>query len=421
VKRLILVLALVAAAGVRAEPVEAELGFDEYLALVGKSNLSLAAQRYNVPIAQAQVTVAKLFPDPQLSGGISSFDIARSGAPTALDVNISAVVERGGKRGNRIRVADRGVVGAKDDLSDFIRTLRGQAADAFVDALSARLVLSRKQKTFDSLTTLVQKNEDSRRAGNIGDLPVIQAKVEADKFKGDLLLAAGDVRKADIALAQFIGTAVPIAPKGDLKLAPRTFDEAKLVADAKARRPDVLSARAALAAAEAKIDLAHSNLAVDPTITLGYMHSFHSYGEYNVIAPTPAVDTVTASVSIPLPIARRRFKGELEGALATRGQAEQQLKVAELEVEVEIRQALVTYRTTIDRLNLYTSGILTNAEKVLQDTTYNFTRGNGTQLEVLDAQRTVDEVYLDYYQALADHAHALIAVEQAAGIWDIKL
>ena len=418
-------LALVAlAAAARADTPETALGLDDYLALVGRSNLSLAAQRYNVPIAQAQVTVAKTFPEPQLSGGVGALDIRFSGAPTTYDVGISEEIELGGKRGNRVRTAERAVAGARDDLDDFVRTLRGQAADAYVDALAARLVLERKQQSFDKLTQLVHRNEDSRRAGNIGDLPVIQAKVEADRFHGELLAAAGDVRKADLALGELIGSGQAIAPKGDLKVAPRTFDEAALIAEAKAHRPDVLSARAALAAAEAKIDLAHSNLAIDPTVAIGWSHvtaATDPTKPYSMIAPSPVADFVSATVTLPLPLSRRAYKGELEGALASRSQAEQQVRAAELKVEVEIREALATYQATIDRLQLYTSGILTNADKVLEDTTYDFARGGGTQLEVLDAARTVDEVYLDYYQALADHAHALIAVEQAAGIWDVKL
>ena len=38
---------------------------------------------------------------------------------------------------------------------------------------------------------------------------------------------------------------------------------------------------------------------------------------------------------------------------------------------------------------------------------------------VIDAQRKSAEVYLGYTQALVDHAHALVAVEQATGIWDV--
>lgn len=419
-KHRLVVLSLLLAAGLHADPAST-MDLTGYLGLVGKANLSLAAQRFNVPIAEAQVTIAKLFPEPQLSGGVGAFDIRFSGAPTTYDVAISQEIELGGKRRNRARAAERAVVGAKDDLDDFVRTLRGQAADAYVDALAARLVLDRKQLTLDKLTQLVQRNEDSRRAGAIGDLPVIQAKVEAEKFRGDLLLAAGDVRKADLALGQLVGTAQAITPSGNLKIAARTFDAAKLIADAKAGRPDVLSARAALAAGNAKIDLAHSNIAIDPTLSIGWSHVTHATGSYAAEAPSPPADFLSANISIPLPFARREFKGELESALASRGQAEQQLRAAELKVEVEVQQALATYQASIDRLKVYESGILDNADKVLENTTYNFTHGGGTQLEVLDAARTVDEVYLDYYQALTDHVHALIAVEQAAGIWDVKL
>lgn len=423
-KRSLAILSLAVIATAARGDTPTTLRLDDYLGLVGRANLSLAAARYNVPIAEAQVTIARLFPEAQLSGGVAAYDIRQSGAPTSYEVALSQEIELGGKRGNRVRVAERGVAGAKDDLDDFMRTLRGQAADAYVDALAARLVLERKQRSLDSLTKLVEKNEDSRRAGNIGDLPVVQARVEADKFRGDLLLAEGDVRKADIALGELVGTSQPITPVGDLKIPPRTFDAAKLIAAAKATRPDVLSARAALAAAEAKIDLAHSNLAIDPTLSVGWEHVTSATDPtkpYSMVAPSIAADFVTATLSFPLPFARHAYQGELQNAIAARGQAEQQVRAAELKVEVEIQQALATYQASIERLKLYEGGILTNADRVLEDTTYNFTRGSGTQLEVLDAARTVDEVYLDYYQALADHAHALIAVEQAAGIWDVEL
>ncbi len=38
---------------------------------------------------------------------------------------------------------------------------------------------------------------------------------------------------------------------------------------------------------------------------------------------------------------------------------------------------------------------------------------------VLDAQRANNDVYLAYRAALNEHAKALIALEESAGIWDI--
>jgi cobalt-zinc-cadmium efflux system outer membrane protein len=410
-----------ATATVHAEP-DPELDLGAFLAMVGRSNLSLAAQRYNVSTAHAQIDIAKLFPEPQITAGVGSLDVARSGAPTVLEVSASHTFELGGKRRKRIAAAERAVTGAKDDLDDFLRTLRGQAADAFVDALSARLVMGSKQRTLDNLTKLVEKNEDRRRAGDIGDLPVTQARVEAERFRGDLLVAQSEVRNAELGLGGFTGSAQIITPRGDLRaLRPRPFDPAALIEEAKATRPDIMSARAAVETARAKRDLAVANRQIDLTVGLGYAHSLEASGAYAAVAPTPATDTISATLSVPIPLARRIYRGELDAAIAAQGQAEAQLRAAELKVEVEVRQALARYQATVDRLKLYTGGILTDADKVLESTTYNYVRGGATLLEVLEAQRTVDDVYLAYYQALTDHAHAMIAVELAAGIWELQL
>jgi hypothetical protein len=70
------------------------------------------------------------------------------------------------------------------------------------------------------------------------------------------------------------------------------------------------------------------------------------------------------------------------------GQAAAQLRAVELKVEVEIRQALARYQATVDRLN--------------------YVRGGATLPEVLEAQRTVDDVYLAYYQV----RHSLMAITE---------
>jgi cobalt-zinc-cadmium efflux system outer membrane protein len=89
-------------------------------------------------------------------------------------------------------------------------------------------------------------------------------------------------------------------------------------------------------------------------------------------------------------------------------------------VEVEIRQAFEKYKAGLNRVALYEGGVLIDADKVLAATLYSYQRGSATLLEVLDAQRTDDEVHLAYADALGDYARALVALEQAAGIWDIK-
>src|SRR5215813_10632073 len=48
----------------RTVPITSWITFSKFMQRVEEANLTLAAQRYSVPIAQAQLTAASVFPDP---------------------------------------------------------------------------------------------------------------------------------------------------------------------------------------------------------------------------------------------------------------------------------------------------------------------------------------------------------------------
>jgi cobalt-zinc-cadmium efflux system outer membrane protein len=432
VRRAALVALLVSSPGARAvaaDPPEAApvaqaadgatLRFDGYMALVLRNNLDLVAQRFNVPVAEAQIAVAKIFPDPTLTAGLASYDLQRNGAPTATTVGVSETVELGGKRGARVATAEAGRAGAHADLEDFLRTLRANAAGAFIDALHARLVLERKQLTLASLQKLVHANEERRRAGDIGEVPVMQSRVEASRFRGEVADAAADVRNSDIGLALQMGRAgaASFVLVGTLGGPTRTFDVDKLIEQARTQRPDVVSKKQALAANRSRVSLARANRWIDLTLNLDWIHTNKTN---NVdFGPTPAFDALGASLSLPLPFSHV-YRGELDAALAGESQADWSLRSAELKAETDVRQAFEKYDASVDRVNIYAGGVLTDADKVLDGTLYSYQRGAATLLEVLEAQRTDNEVHLAYFDALSDCAHALVALEQAAGVWDVQ-
>ena len=120
------------------------------------------------------------------------------------------------------------------------------------------------------------------------------------------------------------------------------------------------------------------------------------------------------------PVSRLRYQGEVEATRAARTQAELQLSAAQLRVEAEVRTAYSRYQASVQRLQLYRGGMLKDADRVLAARLYAYQRGGFTLVEVIDAERTSADVYLSYSQALVEHAHALVALEQAAGIWDVS-
>jgi outer membrane protein TolC len=123
-------------------------------------------------------------------------------------------------------------------------------------------------------------------------------------------------------------------------------------------------------------------------------------------------------LSLPMPFSRM-YRGELQAAQHSEAQTRLLQQESQLRAEVEVEQALTRYQASVRQLALYKEGLMADAERVLAATLYSYQRGSATLLEVLSAQRTVDDVHLSYTSALTDHALQLIAVEQAAGIWDL--
>jgi outer membrane protein, heavy metal efflux system len=415
-------LAQAPAAAVSQPSEAASLTLDSYLKRVVAGNYDLIAQRTTLTTAEAQIAIAKIFPDPELTAGLLAYDVTHQGNPTSAIVSLGVPLQIGGQRGARVDVAEAGLSAARAELEDFLRGLRAKAATGYADALHARLVQLRKERTLESLSRLVAVNEQRLRAGDIGESALLQSRVEAQQFRAAVLQAEGDVRQADLTIISLLGSQSnafmgrKLDLEGDLRrAAERTFEPEALVASAIATRPDLKATERRLDAAAKQVELAHRNRIIDVTIAATWQHNF----SVNSPAPIPSADLFGGTLSVPIPFSRL-YKGELTAAYASRAQADATFRGTRVKVEVEVRQAIAGYEAASARVKLYTGGVLSDADQVLEKTLYNYQRGGATLVEVLVAQRTVDDVYLSYYDALADAAHALINLEQAIGRWDLQ-
>ncbi|HVN21152.1 MAG TPA: TolC family protein [Dongiaceae bacterium] len=397
------------------------LTFQTYLDQVLRTNLDLAVQRANIAISHGGVTSASASPDWSLDVGFPVVDLSGQGNPTTFGFGLDAPIELGGKRGHRIKAAKADLATVTSDYDDAIRQRRSTATGAFIDALGARAILASKQKSLSQFDRIVSVNEERLRVGEIGDIELVQSRVNRDQFKADVITATADVYSSDLAMGQQLGRPENLAaelpvPDGTLEIGVRTFNVAELIASALQGRPDVVSKQRALKAADLRIELANVNLLPDVTVSGFFSHLAAGTGGF----AQPEDNTISASLSMNLPFSRWKHKGELESAQASRAQAELQLKVAQLQAETDVQEAYTRYHAAVQRLQLYKGGMLKDADRVLEARLYAYQRGGATLLEVIDAQRTSADIYLAYAQALVDHAHALVTLEQAASIWDVS-
>ena len=395
------------------------LSFDAFLAEVAQNNLEYAAQRYNVSIAQAQVAQARVFPNPVLGAG-GSRDFSGQDMPSSLGLSLTQTFLTAGKHRAGIEVAEGNYRVAGSTVEDFFRNLRAAAANGFIDALTAQLIVQQKKLSAEALDRLVEANEERLRAGDLAEIDVIQSRVEALQFHSELLAAEANLQTAVIALSQFLGKesgSVTVRPEGRIEeILPKAFSLSELVEEALQKRPDVVSAWHAREAARSGIKLAKANRIPDVDIGLSGQRNFASN---NKIAPSPQFDLLGLSVSIPLPIFNTK-RAELEIARLTSEQAEKNWQAVRLKTEIEVRQAYTRYQSAAARVAKYKMGVLRDSTSVLEAKLYSYKRGHTSLLEVLNAQREENTIHLAYYDTLTDYAKALVTLEQASGIWDVK-
>jgi cobalt-zinc-cadmium efflux system outer membrane protein len=388
----------------------------EFVSEVLQSNLDLAAQRFNVPIAKAQLAAARVSPNPVLNAGTGR-DLTHEDQPTTYFAGLSAEVEIPGKRSYRSTAALETLLAASATLEDYLRTLRGTAASAYVDAVSGQLILVEKQRAFASLDRLANENDVRLKAGDISTVDDDQARADALQARGDVFASQSSNSANQYVLLQLLGRpGAPLPQVVDhLNVRTRQFNLTKLLADVLHNRPDTVAARKIYESTQATTRLTRLNRIPDPTLGVTFQEALTGR---NPIDPTPNFNSINLSVSLPLPIFNS-LRGEYSVAVYNAAQAEQTLRSTELKAEVDVRGSYARYQTAQTRLAQYQNGALELAAKVLEGQLLSYKTGSATLLDVLQAEKADTDVHLAYIDALTERAKAIIALEQAANIWDL--
>ncbi|MDF3888370.1 TolC family protein [Cupriavidus basilensis] len=416
------------AAAAAAAAASAPVRFASYLDAVERHNIGLSAQQETIRSAEAEISIAGVRPDPVLKysrGEIETSSAVSAKPPRTHEFEVEIPIELGGKRSARVRAANSNLRLTEANLQGFKHTLYQESAAAFVEACRSREALVRQESTLAALTNVVRANEIRRKAGDIGGLELSQSRVERDRFGVEVKSARAAAQAAMQKLSVQLGVRVAEA-FGNAPLAcnfhaydPGT-DSGALIARAMEARDEVRIARATLDNARDNAGVARANRWVDPsvgftlTMTPGVRGSMNEEGE-PAGDGTPRSRMVGVSVSIPLPLSRLQ-RGELIQAESAVTQAMLGLREAELKTEVDVRNAFTTFQAARENLQRYRDSVIADADRVLEGMRQSYRHGSASLLELLDAQRTADETYLDYLQAQADLAAATVELQRSTGL-----
>ncbi|SNR63753.1 TolC family protein [Flavobacterium sp. ov086] len=396
-----------------------KMNYPDFLSLVNKNNLGYAAEKFNVNIAEANIEASKVFPDPELAIGGHDNGQRRMQMGYGFSTELSWTLELGGKRKARINVAKSNNELTKALLEDYFRNLRADATLNYLTSLKQKEIFKVQLTSFTILKNIAVADSIRFKLGSITEIDARQSKLEANSMLNDVYQSEADWKTALLELGTLTGNQKADSlylPIGDLTKFDRLFDLSELIVSAENNRADLLAALKNKNVSEDVLKLAKANRVLDLGLNMGVESASVVT---NIVAPTPSSNTVSMGINIPLKFSNR-YKGELKAAEYSVQQADVLYKQTELQIQTEVRKAWFNYLTTQKQVRQFNTGLLADAQRLLDGKIYSYKRGETTLLDVLNAQRTFNETQLNYYETLYNYAAALVELEKTAGIWDIN-
>jgi cobalt-zinc-cadmium efflux system outer membrane protein len=381
-------------------------------------NWDLLAARGGLDAAQAQLLVAKEFPNPTFS--YSTAKIGSHADSTSLGNGLGSrsydtifalneLIEIGGKRQDRQVSARAGVAGAQARFEDARRLLDQGVTKAYLAALLAGENERILKASAGLLNHEVEIGRARLKAGDLSEADEKQIENNADVFELQAAAAAAAAVQARVGVEILLGVERPEGhwePTDSLAQLAVTTPTSE--GGTNAARPDVRAAAADLEQSKADLKLQKAMRIPDPTFTL--------LAEHNPPDTGPPTDTLGIGVSFPLPLWNWN-RGEIKAALATVDKNALALAKARAQAVAEVAIAESEWEEAAARLARYRDQILPKSQQVRESVAFAYEKGGAALVDLLEAERADNDARLATAQAMADTASAAAEVRAARNIF----
>lgn len=414
----LLIFILTAAAGPVRAQMYIQLTLNEYLERVRKGNLEYAAERLSMDIADAEIISASVFNDPSIGFGYYNNELNSMQMGQGGIVEISKTISPG-RRSAAIQLArgERELTAAL--LTDYFRRLREEAVLTWLETVKMRELFEIRRSSYKDQIKLMESDSIRRAHENIRDLDAMQNKVETGILYSEIIDFETELYSMYQSLTNFCGSAgsdTVYIPERKNIWNSKEFNLNDLLTTAVDSRADIIAAIKEIDVSKYALNAAKSGKIPEFDIFMGY--GFNAEVK-NELAPAPRHNGIEFGISIPIPLSNRN-RGEIISATAKRSQAELRYSQSVMQVKSEVVNAYNGFLSADKKLKLFRGGLVRIAKEVLDAKREEYYNGDIHLIEVMDAQRSYDEILLSFYSTIYDKSQALVRLESAVGIWNIE-
>lgn len=380
-----------------------------------QNNGELKALREEKGIREAGKIKAGLFPNPVLEMDGTTGKLSGSPAENSLSIGVSQEFLTMGKRGKRLKVAEKEIEGFDRQIDNSGRLLAEEVKTTFFDFLLAQKRVELAERSIALNTQLLDVTKQRLEAGDIPELEVNLARVEVARSEGRKIEAERELYPAKARLLALMGFPPNEEARfsGSLEGKPLLKSLEELKGVALARRPDLKALEAERARSDAEIDLARAERIPNVTAGLGYQRENTAID----VAGSEVKDRdnlIGVKLSIPIPLFDRNQAGIRE-AQARKGSAENRHAFVRLTAEREVEAAYARLATAEKSLTIYAKNIIPQLEENLKMVQEAYRLGEVGILTVIEEQKKFFEVNDGYLAALYNRQTALARLEAAVG------
>ncbi|MDP3436341.1 MAG: TolC family protein [Bacteroidales bacterium] len=395
-----------------------ELKLSEYLEIVRKNNLEYASQRLSIDIADAEIISASVFNNPSLGLGYYNSELNNMQMGYGGIVEISQTFSPG-RRSAAMKLAHTSKEISAMLLADFMRILQQDATLTWLETVRLREQYELRKSSYKDQIKMMESDSIRRAHESIRDLDALQNRVETGNLYSEILDIEGELNALYQEISNYCGTGgndTVYIPERKNIWNNRSYNLNEIINTAINNRVDIIAARKEIDLSKYALNAAKNERIPEFDIFIGYGVNAEVKNE---LAPAPKHNGIEFGISFPIPLFNRG-KGEILAARANEREAEIRYRQAQMQVRSEVVNAFNAYLFADKKMKLFTSGLVKSAKEVLEARREEYYNGEVHLIEVMDAQRSYDEILLSFYSTIYEKSKALVMLESSIGVWNIE-
>jgi outer membrane protein TolC len=281
-----------------------------------------------------------------------------------------------------------------------------QVTEAFYALLRAEEQVGYARQNLQFTQDFVAMTELKFEAGDVPQMEVVRARVEAARAANGLRSAENEERLARAGLRFLLGrsSSVPVSIQGELRVPVESYELQEITLWALQDRPEIRSLFAAIDREEL----------VKKQGIMSYLPDFDVGASKHKIRGEEDTWDVTLSLGLPV-FFWQPARGEIAEADANLRALQDEATHLANAITLEVEEAFVNLTAAGDQIRLFEEDLIAQAEEAYELYQFAYEQGEIDAIDLIEVRRTLNDTRTSYADALFNYDVARAAIERSIG------